>query len=269
MARHWHCGQYADVSQVVDATPPKKVAADTLRRDEHMTELSFESNMKVSDAKLAFGGGVAKSTTLKQPSTPAKSAPVAQTPEEPKTAGTLISKFGGKSSPVPSSSANRGASPARASPATSALAPAAATTPGFGKISSLELRSSQTIVVDETVQERIPPSKEAETEIRRWLEAAGGLEINDLETSLKSGEVLCNLMNKIQPGAIKNYHKGSRMAFKQMENIGWFLEAALKYGVKASDLFVTVNLFEGNNMKQVVITITALRKLAESKGFRV
>ena len=122
---------------------------------------------------------------------------------------------------------------------------------------------------DVDAPERMPPSPEAEAAIRRWLEAAGGLEINSLQASLKSGEVLCNLMNKINPGSVSSYHRSSKMAFKQMENIGWFLDACLLYGIKTSDLFVTVQLFEGTNMKQVVICLSALRKLAESRGFRV
>jgi hypothetical protein len=233
--------------------------------------------MSVANAKLAFEGGAdaSKNTTLrpatasaatKAQTMPPKAAPVAKQEEDPKTTSTLISKFGGKSSPAPSSPTTQ----AKAAPASTPAAAVTTPTPsgGFGKIASLESRSSQPSYADDTPQERTPASKDAETAIRRWLEAAGGLEINDLEASLKSGEVLCNLMNKIQAGAIKSYHKGSKMAFKQMENIGWFLEAALKYGVKPSDLFVTVNLFEGNNMKQVVITLAALRKLAESRGFR-
>eukprot|EP01147_Barroeca_monosierra_P009574 gene9574-1801_t len=54
-----------------------------------------------------------------------------------------------------------------------------------------------------------------------------------------------------------------------MENIGYFLDAAKRYGLPDSDLFITVDLFESRNMKQVVICLAALKKLAESKGFRL
>ena len=53
--------------------------------------------------------------------------------------------------------------------------------------------------------------------------------------------------------------QGARMAFKQMENIGWFLEKAREYGVPESDLFMTVDLFEGGNMRQVAQCINALK----------
>lgn len=37
----------------------------------------------------------------------------------------------------------------------------------------------------------------------------------------------------------------------QMENIGKFLDACVAYGVPKSDLFQTVDLFEGQNIPQV------------------
>jgi hypothetical protein len=36
-----------------------------------------------------------------------------------------------------------------------------------------------------------------------------------------------------------------------MENIKAFLDAVEKYGLAREDMFVTVDLFEGRNMKQV------------------
>jgi hypothetical protein len=44
-----------------------------------------------------------------------------------------------------------------------------------------------------------------------------------------------------------------------MENIGWFLEKSREYGVQESDLFMTVDLFEGGNMRQVALCISALK----------
>ena len=50
----------------------------------------------------------------------------------------------------------------------------------------------------------------------------------------------------------------SKMAFKQMENIGNFLEACYAYGVLKTDTFQTVDLYEKQNMAQVVCGIHAL-----------
>lgn len=38
------------------------------------------------------------------------------------------------------------------------------------------------------------------------------------------------------------------MAFKQMENISFFLTAAEKYGIKKCDMFQTVDLYEGKTI---------------------
>lgn len=48
------------------------------------------------------------------------------------------------------------------------------------------------------------------------------------------------------------------MAFKMMENISNFLAALESYGVSRHDLFQTVDLYEGQNMVQVVNAIHAL-----------
>lgn len=48
---------------------------------------------------------------------------------------------------------------------------------------------------------------------------------------------------QVKPGSVPKVHR-TRMVFKQMENIGRFLDAARQYGVSSSDLFTTVDLFE-------------------------
>ncbi len=40
------------------------------------------------------------------------------------------------------------------------------------------------------------------------------------------------------------------------------------YGVPPSDLFVTCDLFEDTNMKQVIVCLRSLKAVAEGKGFR-
>ena len=64
-------------------------------------------------------------------------------------------------------------------------------------------------------------------------------------------------MKAIDPSSVKAY-KRQTMAFKQMENIGNFLNAIEKYGVAKHDSFQTVDLYEGVNLTQVVMTIHAL-----------
>lgn len=58
------------------------------------------------------------------------------------------------------------------------------------------------------------------------------------------------------------------MAFKQMENVGSFLDAIQKFGVSKMDSFQTVDLYEATNMPQVILTIHALGRKAGTKGKR-
>lgn len=58
--------------------------------------------------------------------------------------------------------------------------------------------------------------------------------------------MLCELINSLY-GSNKPIQviKSSSMAFKQMELISLFLTAAERYGVKKSDMFQTVDLYDG------------------------
>ena len=56
------------------------------------------------------------------------------------------------------------------------------------------------------------------------------------------------------------------MAFKQMENIGNFLDACSQYGVAKNDTFQTVDLYEGKNIPQVMAGLEALGRKAKSKN---
>lgn len=57
-------------------------------------------------------------------------------------------------------------------------------------------------------------------------------------------QVLGKLINSLRPDKPIKIAKGSSMAFKQMELIGQFLEAAESYGVSKTDMFQTVDLYE-------------------------
>lgn len=96
----------------------------------------------------------------------------------------------------------------------------------------------------------------------------GGLsDANDIQEKLKDGVVLCKLLNALTPYSIKKFNT-SKMAFKQMENIGLALAAMENYGVSKIDLFQTVDLFEGQNMALVITTIHALGRKTGGKGKR-
>nr|XP_054757523.1 muscle-specific protein 20-like [Lytechinus pictus] len=83
---------------------------------------------------------------------------------------------------------------------------------------------------------------------------------------LKDGVVLCHLINVIRPGSVKQINS-SKMAFKQMENIGNFLGGCENLGISKVELFQTVDLYEANNIPQVVNGIIALGRRAQNVGY--
>jgi len=87
----------------------------------------------------------------------------------------------------------------------------------------------------------------------------------EVHSKLKDGTMLCKLINALEPGSVRSINT-SKMAFKQMENIGNFLGAAEVFGVSKNDLFQTVDLYENNNMSAVIDTIHALGRKAGAKG---
>ena len=108
-----------------------------------------------------------------------------------------------------------------------------------------------------------------EKEARDWLEAVVGEPFpnEDFQEALKDGKYLCKVINKLAPGSVKKVND-STMAFKMMENIGNFLDACEKYGCIKTDLFQTVDLYEGQNIPLVVTSIHALGRQAQKKGFQ-
>ena len=88
---------------------------------------------------------------------------------------------------------------------------------------------------------------------------------------LKDGIIICQLMNKVQPGLIGKIHGvgGKKLlAAHEIENISKFLTACSKLGMNETNLFVTLDLHDGNNVNQVNNTIRNLAVFVEDKkGF--
>ncbi|TBT97359.1 CH domain-containing protein [Hamiltosporidium tvaerminnensis] len=87
---------------------------------------------------------------------------------------------------------------------------------------------------------------------------------SSLQDFLKDGIILCKLANKISPGTCK--YTESKMKFKQMENINAFLDSARKLGVPEYELFLTVDLIESKNIKQVVNCLYSLSRNVQKSG---
>ncbi|KAJ1660693.1 calponin [Dispira simplex] len=114
------------------------------------------------------------------------------------------------------------------------------------------------------LQAKYDPQREQEA--RTWLETILNENLaGDFMDCLKDGVVLCKALNVIRPDIVK--YSTSRIAFKQMENIGNFLRQAELLGCRRHELFQTVDLYEKKNPGQVVDAIYALSRQAQKVGF--
>ncbi|XP_069080816.1 transgelin [Pleurodeles waltl] len=86
---------------------------------------------------------------------------------------------------------------------------------------------------------------------------------------LKNGIVLGKLINSLYPEGskpVKVTEPPPNMVFKQMEQVAQFLKASEDYGVVKTDIFQTVDLFEGKDMAAVQRTLMALGSIAVTKN---
>lgn len=97
---------------------------------------------------------------------------------------------------------------------------------------------------------------ELERTARQWIEAVTGIKQADVSFPqyLKSGVVLCKLINTIKPNAVTRINEGT-IAYKQMENIEHFLKACTELGLHQQDLFNTSDLFNEKNINLVINSI--------------
>jgi hypothetical protein len=100
---------------------------------------------------------------------------------------------------------------------------------------------------------------EMEKKVVEWIEVITGERKADQDFGdwLKNGQILCHLVNVIQPGAVKKVNT-SAMPFKQMENITYYTDWARKVGVPESAMFATPDLYEAKNLGSVVSSIYML-----------
>lgn len=111
------------------------------------------------------------------------------------------------------------------------------------------------------------PLADQKTEVLDWIQAVTGEPVprdQPFEKVLKDGVILCNMMNKLIPGSVKRINKkGSN--FQLMENHAAFQKGMKKFGVPDDEIFQTVDLFEARNIKQVVMSLGALGRIASNK----
>ncbi|PIO37027.1 hypothetical protein AB205_0104130, partial [Aquarana catesbeiana] len=83
---------------------------------------------------------------------------------------------------------------------------------------------------------------------------------------LRDGVILCHLINRLQPGAVRKVND-AKINWHKLENIGNFIKAMQEYGMKPHDIFEANDLFENGNMTQVQSSLVSLAGLAKTKGF--
>ena len=121
------------------------------------------------------------------------------------------------------------------------------------------------------------PDGNPEQQATFWVGAVTGLvqpEGESLQSWLKSGVVLCELVEKISPGCAGKTSSEEVLAskpqlvrrMKEMENIVAYSEAARSLGVPEADMFVTFDLYEDKNMAAVVRNLHSLGRVAQQKG---
>jgi len=92
----------------------------------------------------------------------------------------------------------------------------------------------------------------------KWIEALTGAQVaGNVAQTLHTGQVLCELVNKIKPGTIRNINNAG-MPFKERENISNFIKACRTLGVQEYALFSTDDLYDAKNMLSVIHCIHAL-----------
>ena len=102
-----------------------------------------------------------------------------------------------------------------------------------------------------------------------WIQQVTGEEVSlPLQESLRSGVILCNLINMLKPGTIAKVSK-AKMPFPMRENIKNFCEACRSLRVPDRDNFTTDDLFDARNMRQVLLCIMSLgRQSYHIEGWR-
>jgi hypothetical protein len=241
-------GPYIDVASSVPAQVPVVTSDSNYGTS---SESSITQNISTMN--------ISTTSTTNQPSPPPPKSTTASVPP-----------------PIPSSSFGKStqASPANSTTASNVTThhtssqPSQSTTPSKNIPSSIQSSSSQPIGtrgagfgLDAELAKKQAAKYDhaAEADCISWIETVTGESFagNTFAGKLKSGEVLCKLINCIKPNQIAKIN-ASTMPFKQMENITSFLRACRTLGVSEHDLFETVDLYEEKDLNVVILCIFAL-----------
>ncbi|KAG1473778.1 hypothetical protein G6F56_000754 [Rhizopus delemar] len=136
-------------------------------------------------------------------------------------------------------------------------------TTGAAACNYLAKAKSTTNLVDKI---KLEQSKLEEQLAAEYINKTLGIAIQsgNLQKDLKDGVILCNLVNQLKPGTIKGVGQKKDFSFVQMDNITRFLQGVRQLGMKESQLFETIDLYNAKDMSSVVHTILSLAELSLS-----
>lgn len=110
-----------------------------------------------------------------------------------------------------------------------------------------------------------------EHSILEWVQEVVGQPLADLDDiwlSLKSGVILCKLVNTIKPGSIKKYSKKRLVALVERDNIDLFLQAVWKFGIPSSNMFSASDLYRKKGLTQVYHCLFVFGQMAPTLGWK-
>jgi len=111
---------------------------------------------------------------------------------------------------------------------------------------------------------------EWESKVGAWIEKVLGkplIDSKDIHTSCKDGVILCELVNKIQPGTIKKINPTTGMLkhLAERDNINLYLKACYTLGIDNSSMFTIADLHAKRGIATVLSNIATLSHIAHSK----
>ena len=120
-----------------------------------------------------------------------------------------------------------------------------------------------------------PSESDVPSLVRLWVSAVIGRPLPEDDTqllgALRSGELLCDLINELRPGIVRRvtrYDEAMAMAenkrnAKLRENVGQYIDGCAELGLPSRELFMTADLFDGKDFRAVLRNVEGLSRLAQ------
>jgi len=132
------------------------------------------------------------------------------------------------------------------------------------RISMSPVRYGMDLEIQQKMESKLVEDLELEEAALDWIELLTGEEVDDLHLSLKSGELLCRLINTIYPGTIAKYNKKNIPALHR-ENIQKYLAACEQLGVPKHELFTVPDLYDRRGLSAVLTNLYALGRITQQE----